>query len=121
MPTATSYKGVAIHAGQPAKRVRLVKSELDKVTEISDLVRLFEISGDCAWSPEARLCSAVRCLAGLELATERRQGHPGFDRGDIEARKAGLASLTWAHPDKYCTLLDPDHERAAPREQPLEE
>src|SRR5262249_61334628 len=70
MPVSTFYKGVAIFAGQPAKRVALVKREIDKVNKISDLMELFEIAGDCAWSPEARIFSAARCLAGLELLTE---------------------------------------------------
>ena len=37
IPIATTHKGVGIHAGQPAKRVALVKREIDKVTKISDL------------------------------------------------------------------------------------
>ena len=45
MPIASTYKGVAIFAGQPAKRVRLVKGEIDKIGKISDLEELFEIAG----------------------------------------------------------------------------
>ena len=55
LPIACDHKGVGIHANQPAKRVALVKREIDKVTRISDLVQLYEIAGDCSWSPEARL------------------------------------------------------------------
>lgn len=119
MPTAATYKGVAIFAGQPAKRVVVVKREIDRVGKISDLARLFEISGDCSWSPESRLLAGARCIAGLQLATERRQGRPDIDKEDVEARTAGLSSLTWAHPDRYCTVLDPGHEHAVPRERPL--
>src|SRR5262245_11656121 len=46
MPIATTYKGVGIHAGQPAKRVACVKREIDKIGKISDLRELFEIAGD---------------------------------------------------------------------------
>src|SRR5262245_48796927 len=119
MPISGSYKGVAIFAGQPAKRVALVKREIDKVGKISDLEELFEIAGDCSWSPEARLFSAARCLAGLELATERREAKPDIDREDVESRTAGLASIRWADPFRYCSLLDVYHERAATREEPL--
>lgn len=120
MLTTATYKGVGIFAHQPAKRVALVKREIAKVTKISDLLRLFDIAGDCSWAPETRIYAGARCLAGVQLATERRQQRPDIDRADLEARTAGLASLTWADPDRHCTLFDADHERAAPREQPLD-
>jgi hypothetical protein len=119
IPISTTYKGVGIHAGQPAGRVALVKREIDKVNKLSDLVRLFELAGDCAWSPEARLFAGARCVAGLQLATERRQARPDIDAERVEACTAGLASLTWADPFRYCSLLDTHHERAAERDQPL--
>ena len=121
MPIASSYKGVAIFAGQPAKRIALVKREIDEISKISDLVHLFEIAGDCSWSPEARLFAAARCIVGLELATERREARPDIDREDIEARTAGLDSLKWADPTRYCSLLDVHAEDAVEREVPLDE
>jgi hypothetical protein len=119
MPIATTYKGVGIHAGQPAQRVATVKREIDRVNKISDLVQLFEIAGDAVWSPEARLLAGAKCVAGLQLATERREVRPDIDREDVEACTAGLASLTWADPFRYCSLLDAHHERAVKRERPL--
>jgi hypothetical protein len=119
LPIAMTYKGVAIFAGQPAKRVARVKQEIDRVGDIADLVQLFEIAGDCAFSPEARLLAGAKCVAGLQLATERREARPNIDREDVEARTAGLASLTWADPFRYCSLFDVHHERAVKREQPL--
>jgi hypothetical protein len=121
MPTATTYKGVGIHAGQPAKRVALVKREIDKVNKVSDLMQLFEVAGDEAWCPEARLLAGAKCIAGLERATERREAKPDIDREDVEARTAGLATVRWAHPDRYCSDLDMHPERAVKREQPLDE
>ena len=76
-------------------------------------------AGDVVWSPEARLFAGARCIAGLQLATERREARPDIDREDVEARTAGLATIRWAHPDRYCSLFDADHERAAKREEPL--
>jgi hypothetical protein len=119
MPIAMTYRGVAIFAGQPAKRVATVKREIDKVSKISDLQRLFEIAGDVAWSPEARVFSGARCLAGLEILTARREARPDIDREDVEACTAGLASLTWADPFRYCSDLDAHPERAVARERPL--
>jgi hypothetical protein len=116
-----TYKGVGIHAGQPAKRVALVKKEIDKIGKISDLEQLYAIAGDCSWSPEGRLYAGARCLAGLQRAAERREARPDIDREDVEARTAGLAVLTWADPWRYCSLFDAHPERAAKREQPLAE
>jgi len=120
MPIATTYKGVVIFAGQPAKRIALVKREIAKIGKVSDLEQLYELAGDCSWSPEARLLAGAKCIAGLRRATELRQQRPDIDIEDVEARTAGLTSLTWANPDRYCSLLDVHHERAVPREQPLE-
>jgi hypothetical protein len=120
MPIATTHKGVGVHAGQPAKRVRLVKQEIDRVNRISDLMRLFEIAGDCAWSPEARLYAGARCIAGLQRATERREAKPDIDPERVEACVAGLDSIRWADPFQYCSLFDVHHERAAKREVPLD-
>jgi hypothetical protein len=121
MPISTRYKGVGIHAGQGAKRVALVKREIDKIKRISDLRRLFEIAADVTFSPEGRLLAAARCIAGLELATERREARPDISREDVEACTAGLATIRWADPLRYCSLLDMHPERAVKREQPLDE
>jgi hypothetical protein len=121
MPIATTYRGVGIHAGQGAKRVALVKREIDKVNKISDLMRLSEIAGDCAFSPEARLLAGARCIAGLQLATERRESKPDIDPERVAACTAGLAVARWAHPARHCSLFDAHDERAAPREVPLDE
>jgi hypothetical protein len=121
MPIAMTHKGVGIHAGQSAKRVGVVKREIDKISKISDLAHLFEIAGDCSWSPEGRLFAGARCIAGLELATERREAKPDIDREDVESRTAGLSSAKWADPTHYCSLLDAHPERAVKREQSLDD
>jgi hypothetical protein len=121
MPILCRYKGVGIRAGQPAKRVALVKREIDKIGNIADLVQLFEIAGDVAWSPEARLLAGAKCVAGLQRATERREPRPDIDPERVEACTAGLASIRWADPFRYCSLLDADHERAVKRERRLDD
>lgn len=120
LPIACHHKGVAIFDGQPAKRVALVKREIDRVSKIGDLERLYEIVGDCSWSPEARLLAEARCIAGLQMATERRQAHPDIDKENVVAAAAGLATQTWAHPDRHCSLFDLHPERAALRDLPLD-
>jgi hypothetical protein len=119
LPIACHHRGVAIFANQPPKRVAVVKREIDKVSKVSDLTRLFEIAGDCSWAPEARIYAGARCIAGLQRATERREARPDIDPDLVVASTAGLATIRWAHPDKYCSLLDVHDENAARREQPL--
>src|SRR5262249_25547574 len=97
MPIATTYRGVHIHGGPAVKGVRLVKGEIDKASKITDFLKLYEIAGDVSWSPEARLFAGARAVAGLEIATERREARPDIDREDIEARTAGL-TLAWMDP-----------------------
>jgi hypothetical protein len=121
LPIASTYKGMPIFAGQPAKRVALVKRELDKVSKISDLMELYAICGDPSWSPESRLCAEARCLAGLELATERRQARPDLDKENVVAAAAGLSVLRWAHPTRHCSLFDMHPQLAALRDEPLDD
>jgi hypothetical protein len=121
LPIACHHRGVAVFANQPAKRVALEKSEINKIGKLSNLERLFAICGDPSWSPEARLYAGARCLAGLERATERREARPDIDREAVVCRTAGLDTLTWAHPFRYCSLFDVHDERAARREVPLDD
>ena len=90
MPIASTYKGVGIHAGQPARRVALVKREIDQIGDIADLVRLSEIAGDCAWAPEARLLAGAKCVAGLQRATERREPRPDIDQAMLKPARPDL-------------------------------
>jgi hypothetical protein len=121
LPIACHHRGVAIFAGQSAQRVRRVKLEIDRVHRISDPVRLAQIAADCSWSPEARIYSAARCLGGLQRAVERREAKPAIDPERVAACAAGLSTVRWQHPNRYCSLFDVDDERAAVREQPLED
>jgi hypothetical protein len=84
-------------------------------------MQLYEIAGECAWSPESRLLAEARCIAGLQMATERRSARPDINREDVEAAAADLAVVRWAHPDRYCSLLDTHPERAALRDDPLDD
>jgi hypothetical protein len=120
LPIACHHRGVAIFANQPARRVALVRREIDKVNKISDPVRLSEIAGDVAWSPEARIYAAALCRAALQRAVERREARPDIDPERVEACVAGLATIRWQHPSKHCSLFDVHDERAATRERPLD-
>ena len=119
LPIATTHRGVGIHAGQSVGRVTLIKGEIDKINRTADLVELAAIAGDAAWAPESRLFAGAKCIAGLQRATERRESKPNIDPDVVVASTAGLGSVKWADPDRFCSLLDAHCERAAPREQPV--
>jgi hypothetical protein len=119
LPIACHHRGVAIFV-QATKRIALVRREIDKVHKISDPVRLSEIAADCSWSPEGRIYAAALCRAALQRAVERREARPDIDPERVEACVAGLATVRWAHPCKYCSLFDVHDERAVPRERPLD-
>jgi hypothetical protein len=119
-PVASFYKGAPIFAGQPAKRVRLVKAEIDRVNRTGDLIRLSTIALDCSWSPEARIAAGAKCLAGLQRATELRQPRPDINAQAVKAHTGALASRGWANPYDYCSLFDANHQNAVPREVPLD-
>ena len=68
MPIATTYKGIRIHV-QPAKRIALVKKEIDKINNIGDLVQLVEVAADVAWPPEARTVCLMRITNAQRHAT----------------------------------------------------
>jgi hypothetical protein len=120
MPIATTYKGVRIHR-QPAKRIALVKKELDRISKLSEPMKLFDVCGDPSWSPEARMLAGARYIVSIEIAREQRTPQPDHTREDVEARIAGLNSRTWADPERYCCLCDIEREHAAEREVPLDE
>jgi hypothetical protein len=119
LPITTTHRGIGIYAGQPAKRVALVKAEIDRVSRIADLIELSRIAGDASWAPESRLLASAKCVAGLQRATERRESKPGIDPDAVVASTAGLDSVKWADPYRYCSLCDAHHERAVRRERPL--
>jgi len=116
LPIACHHKGVGVHAGQSSKRVARIRKEIDEVSKISDPVRLSEIAADCSWSPEGRIYAAALCRAALQRAVERREARPAdVDPERVEAAVAGLSTIRWADPDRYCSLFDMDRERAVKR------
>jgi hypothetical protein len=66
-----------------------------------------------AWS-----WAAAKLVALTQLAHEGRE-RPLIDLDRVRALAAGLNSRRWRDPDRYCSLLEPDHGRAVRREKPL--
>ena len=107
IPAVELYRECRIHDQQSPVRIETVKREIDRVFDIADPQRLFEICGDVGWSPEARLLCAARLMGIWELATEGRAPRPvGITLELIKARTAGIDSVRWRDPDRFCSMLD---------------
>jgi hypothetical protein len=106
IPTVETYRGVGIHAFQPADRIRhVVKPAIDAVYGMSDAGSLAAYVEDPTLPPEARLLAAARCEALWELAAENRAARPNVDKMLLRAHTAGLTSLRWIDPRHYGSLL----------------
>lgn len=116
------YRGVDLHAGQPATRLGVVKHDIDRAHDLSSLGELVAFADSPVNAPEARLLAQAKALATLDHLTETRAPRarrPQLSRQRIRASCAGLASRRWQSPTHYCSLLDvppgPGHRKPAPR------
>ena len=65
--------------GQTAARVRAVKSDISKVSRMSDIAELADAAGDVTLAPEARLLAERKCEAAFALATDERRKVRGVE------------------------------------------
>src|SRR5262249_21168428 len=119
IPTIATHRGVGIHDHQTPARIRIVKAAIDRVARMSDILELVAFAADPRHPPEARLFAASKVEAEYELAAEERRNRPSIDLERVRATVAGLDSLVWRDPDRFCSLLDTHSERAVKREEPL--
>ena len=107
IPCRGSHRGIGLHAGQSAKRLKVMRRDIDRVYALGeDVDGLFEFAGAVMRSPESRLFAAAKCEALWNDATERRRERPNFDRARLEVMICGLDSKVWRDPDYFGTLLD---------------
>jgi hypothetical protein len=120
MPAVATYRGCELHAFQSEARIReTVCPQIDRVLDAMDEPsELFAFAGDPAHAPEARLAAARRLLEWA-IGAETGRRRMTFSREQIDAATAGLGALRWADPEQYCTLLDSDRTKAAPRPEPF--
>jgi hypothetical protein len=123
IPVVEFYRGIGLHDHQPEARLAIVRAEIDKVFVIEDPQGLFAIAADFTWSPEARLLAAARLRAIHKLNAEGRIARAGIDLELLAAHVAGLNSVRWRDPTRYCSAFDAYGEPGAPkpprRERPL--
>ena len=107
IPIVETYRGVDLHNEQSPKRLAVVRDGIDRVFAEHAFPRLFEIAGDPAWPPEARLLAAAKLQAAHELAVQDREKRPAIDLERVQASIAGLDSVSWRSNQFYGSLLDP--------------
>lgn len=118
IPSTESYRGIAIHAGQPPARIALVKKAIDAVYDVSDLGELFSVLSNPRQAPEARLFAGAKLLASYQSAAGSRVSRPRIDRTAVEGHVAALRSRRWRCPTHYGSLLE-IQDGLVPRERPL--
>jgi hypothetical protein len=107
IPIAQVYRGVPVHDQQPAERIEgVVKREIDRVFDMTDVVELFEFARSSRNAPESRLFAAAKVEAAWEIAAEERRPRPaGTTLEKTRAVVAGLNSVYWRCPATYGSVL----------------
>jgi hypothetical protein len=119
MPVVEVYRGVGIQDFQDEARIKVVKREIDVVYALPDQRDLISYARDVFNPPEARLFASDKIIADIELRAEAHQGgHHYVDANYLAAITAGLDSLGWADPHRYCSLLDTPPRPGAPGIEP---
>ena len=120
IPTIGIHRAIGIHDHQGPARVKIVKAAIDRVAKMSDLTELVDFAADVRQPPEARLFAANKVEVEYEVAAEQRRVRPAaIDLDRVRATVAGLDSMKWRDPDRFCSLLDIHRERAPRRDEPL--
>ena len=119
IPCRGSYRGIGLHDKQSAKRLKIVRGEIDKVYSLTDVTALFEFACDVRKAPEARLFSAAKLEAMFAHAVEKRWERPAFNRARLKVVVNALDSRVWRDPTHYGTILDVRTRHGVPRERPL--
>jgi hypothetical protein len=119
IPIVEVYRGVGLHDQQSPARLAVVRAEIDRVIELSDLVALVEWAKDIGHAPESRLLAGAKAVAIISSFGNARQKRPGITAEYVQAVVAGLNSEGWRSPDYFGTLVDAG-QGAVKREKPLE-
>jgi hypothetical protein len=105
MPVQSEHRGVPLHCFQDTERIeRIVRPHIDRALDERDPVSLFQMAADPTIAPEARLAAAslVTAICSPQVGAHRRSA---VDLDLVEAAVAGIASLGWADPSRYVSLL----------------
>lgn len=119
IPIIGYHRGVGLHDQQGPERLAIVRAEIDRVIELSDLRELVAWAEDAGHAPESRLLAGAKALATISEFSSARQKRPhGITAEYVEAVVAGLGSTGWRSRNCYGTLVD-EGRGAVERETPL--
>jgi hypothetical protein len=106
IPTAgRHHRNVPLHAGQSARRLAVVRADIDSAFSLLTVDELLAFARDVMRAPEARLLAGALLEARHAAATSNRDATP-VDIDLVRASIAGLDSINWRDPDNYGTDLD---------------
>jgi hypothetical protein len=106
IPVIATHRGIGLHNSQSAARLKVVRTAIDRVARMSDILELADFAADPRQPPEARLFAASKIAAEYEVCAEERRNRPEVDLAKIGATVAGLDSLEWRSPVVYGTDLE---------------
>ena len=106
IPIIGYHRGVGLHDQQSPERLAIVRAEIDRVIELSDLVELVKWAEDVAHAPEGRLLAGAKAVTTISEFSSARQKRPGITAEYVEAVVAGLGSTSWRSRNCYGTLVD---------------
>ena len=107
IPIVERHRGVGVHDKQSRQRIAsVVRPAIDRVFAEDDPDRLFEIARNVQEPPEARPLAAAKIEASFELAADERRIRPNVNLTLLRAHVAGLGSVGWRDPQRFCSLLD---------------
>jgi hypothetical protein len=106
IPISGFYRGIGLHDRQPPARLKVVRKDIDRAWELTDVGELFDFAGNVMKAPEARIFAKLKLIAKWNEAVEKRWERPVFDRERLEAMTNALDSRIWRSPTHYGTDLD---------------
>lgn len=108
IPIIGHHKGVPLHDCQDQGRLALVRRDIDKVFEETDIGNLVDMARDIRRAPEARLFARAKAEAALTGARDAHGPRPaGMTITAVRASAVGLDSQKYRHRRWFCSALDP--------------
>jgi hypothetical protein len=116
IPVVERYRGCGLHDCQSTERLLVVRTAIDHVYTLEQVLDLVDYAGNVRNPPESRLLAVARCRALWELAQEAREPRPIIQFG----ARGGVGRWLWvagvAEPDAFLQLARrPRRERGSAR------
>jgi hypothetical protein len=120
IPCEGEHRGVPLHRGQCARRLAVVRADIDHVRGLSTVEDLMDCLRNGRLAPESRLFGAAKLLAMHDSAAKARDATP-INRDLVVALSAPLSSFRWRSPVNYgADLLMGERVPLDPDDEPIE-